>query len=61
MGQEVSVTILTTEAGMVQIRDEKWNAKLTWSWWEFCDLFQWNLGLITGFLKMSIEERMLLM
>lgn len=39
VGQKVSVTIFTIEAGMVGINFEEQNAKLSWSWWEFCDLF----------------------
>jgi len=41
---------------MVKIHENEQNDKFSWSWWEFCDLFQWNQGLITGLLKMSIKE-----
>lgn len=48
VGQKVSVTMFTTDTGMVGINFKEQNTKLSWSWWEFCDLFPWYQGLIVG-------------
>lgn len=66
MGQEVSVTTLTTAADLLGIHEEEKNAKLSWHQWESCDLFffsffQWNQALITNFKKLSVKECILLM